>query len=158
MPPPSIQIPSIVLPQVWVTGNETEDIDDLVTHPSIDFEVNYLQEKVVEITATEVVVAGVPGNLLCWIELSPVPSTTSTAYWSAIGGGGGPLDPATGLPYIPPVAPLIEVALGVNLTVHTMILPWAIHSRWARLVIQTPVAAALPNAYWVVQAQVSGKT
>lgn len=154
----TIQVPSIVLPQVWTLGTETENIDDLVTHPSIDIPVEYLQEKIIHITAIEAVVAGVPGNLLCWIEVSPVASTTSTAYWSAIGGGGGPLDPATGLPYIAPVAPLIEVALGVNETIHTMILPWAIHSPWARVVIQTPVAAALPGAFWVVQCLVSGKT
>lgn len=160
-----IQVPSIILPQIWVTGNETELIDDLVTHPSIDIPVEYLQEKTVEITATEIVIAGVPGNLLCWIELSPVPFATSDAYYSAIGGGGGPLDPATGLPYIAPVAPLTEVALGIvgapptfASTVHSITLPWAIHSVFARLVIQTPVAAALPNAFWAVQAVITAKT
>ncbi len=151
----TIQIPSIVLPQVWTVGTETETIADLVTHPSIDIPVEYLQEKIIHIMAIEAVAIGVPGNLLCWIELSPVPSSVSTAYWAAIGGGGGPLDPATGLPYIPPVAPLVEVALGVNGTIHTITLPWAIHSRYARVAVQTPVAVALPGAFWVVQAMIS---
>lgn len=142
------QVPSIVLPQVWVTGAETEAIADLLTHPSIDIYTEYLQEKCLYIVATEVVVAGVPGNLWCWVELSPVPSTTSTAFWAAIGGGGGVLAP---------VAPVIEAAGGVNGRVHTLILPWTVHSPYARLVVQTPVAAALPNASWVVQALVAGK-
>lgn len=157
MPASTPQISSIVLPQIWVTGTETETINDLVTHPSIDIPVQYLQEKNIHIMAIEAVAAGVPGNLFCWIEVSPVPSTISTSYWTAIGGGGGPLDPATGLPYIPPVAPAILVALGVNLTVQSLSLPWVIYSPWARVVIQTPVAAALPNAFWVVQCQVTGK-
>ena len=158
MPPPIVQIPSIILPQVWVVGTETETINDLVTHPSVDVDVEALQEKIVHITATEVIVAGVPGNLWCWIELSPVSSITSTAYYSAIGGGGGPLNPATGLPYINPVAPLIEVPLGVTLTIHTLILPWAIHSPWARLVIWTPVAATPLTAFWMIQCIISAKT
>lgn len=228
MPPSTIQVPSIILPQVWTLGIETEVINDLVTHPSIDIPVEFLQEKIIHVFATEVaglratgvivggpfaageVVVGapsgaagillaqganwveivyivgtfaatdtivgatsgaaingaliitaaalaIPGNLWLWVELSPVASTTSTSYWSAIGGGGGPLDPATGLPYIAPVAPAIEVATGVNGTVHTLILPWAIHSPYARLVVQTPVAAALPAAFWVVQALISAK-
>lgn len=139
----TIQVPSIVLPQVWAVGTETETIDDLVTHPSIDIPVEYLQEKIIHIMAIEVVDGGVPGNLWVWVELSPVLSTTSAAYWAAIGGGGGALVP---------VAPLIEVATGVDGTVHTLILPWAIHSPYARLVVQTPVAVGLPTAFWLVQA------
>lgn len=148
---PVQQTPSIVLPQVWVIGNEVEVVADLVTHPSVEVLDYPLEYKQVHIMAIEMGV-GVPGNLLCWIELSPVLSTTSPNYWSAIGGGGGPIDPATGLPYFPPVAPLVEVALGVAGTIHTMLLPWVIHSRYARLVVQTPVAAALPGAFWWVQA------
>lgn len=148
MPIPIIQIPSIILPQVWSSGAEIENIDDLVAHVSIDIPVEKLQEKIVHIFASEFVVAGMPGNLWCWIELSPVASTTSTSYWAAIGGGGGTL---------PPVAPAIVVAAGFHGRVHTLTLPWAIHSPWARLVVRTPIAAALPNAYWVVQALVSGK-
>lgn len=147
--PPTVQVPSIILPQVWEVGTETEIINDLVEHTSIDIPVEQLQEKIIHVFATEVVVAGVPGNLWLWVELSPVPSATSTVYWAAIGGGGGALVP---------VAPTIEVATGVDGTVHTLTLPWSIHSAYARLVVQTPVAAALPAAFWMVQCLVSAKT
>jgi len=153
-----IQVPSIVLPQVWQFGTETETVADLVTHTSIDIPVESLQEKVVHVMAVEVVAMGVPGNLLCWIETSPVPSTTSTAYYSAIGGGGGSLDPVTGLPYIPPTVPLVEAALGVNGTVHSISLPWEIHSAYCRLVVQTPVAPFAATAFWILQAVVSAKS
>lgn len=158
------QVPSIILPSVWTLGIETETIADVVEHTSTEFRVEFLQEKQVHITATEVALApaAVPGNLWCWIELSPLPSAnsaewasplpTSIAYWAAIGGGGGA---------IVPTAPHIEVSgLGgaVGTLTHTIILPWAIHSPWARLVVQTPVAAALPAAYWVVQCMVSAKS
>lgn len=149
--PATIQIPSIILPQVWVIGTETETINDLVEHTSLDIPVEYLQEKIIHIFATEVAEApaAVPGNLWCWVELSPVASTISTNYWAAIGGGGG---------VIVPTAPHIEasgLAGAAGTLVHTIILPWAIHSPYARVVAQTPVAAALPNAYWVVQVLIS---
>ena len=154
-----IQIPSIILPQVWVTGLETELINDLITHPSTEGDVQYLEDKIIQITAVEVMLGVVvPGALWCWVELSPVPTTTSGAYWSAIGGGGGPLDPATGLPYIPPVAPAILVPVGVNGTVHTLLLPWVAYSVWARLVVQTPVAAGPAVGFWAVQAMISGSS
>jgi len=222
---PIVQIPSIILPTIWSVGTETEDIDDLVEHTSIEFPVKYLQEKEIHILATEVaraigIIVGaftlgepvlgapsgatgivfdqganwievtsvvgifavgdtitgtvsgatingaltfvVPGNLWCWVELSPYPSAnsayweeplpTSTAYWAAIGGGGGAIIPTT---------PHIEVSGLAGLPgtlIHTIILPWEIHSPWARLVMQTPIAASLPNAYWVVQCMVSAKT
>jgi len=151
---PMIQIPSIVLPQA---GAGTEDIDDLVTHLSIDIAVSdvgapvveWLQEKMVQIIATEVVAAGMPGNLWCWIELSPVASVVSAAYWAAIGGGGGALAP---------VAPTVVVATGVNGTVHTLLLPWTIHSPYARVVAQMPVAATPATDYWQIQCLFSGKS
>lgn len=147
-----IQRPSIILPAIpdWTAflGTETEAIDDLVEHTSIEFEVKYLQEKMIHISALEAVGVGVPGNLLCWVELSPYLTTTSADYWAAIGGGGG---------VFPPTAPHVEVGTGVNGAIHTIILPWAIHSENARVVIQTPVAAALPLAFWVVQAMICGK-
>ena len=164
MPPVIQQVPSIILPIVHPIGIETEDIDDLVEHTSLEFPVEYLQEKQIHITATEVALApaAVPGNLWCWIELSPYPSAnspywpfpypTATAYWAAIGGGGGA---------IVPTAPLIEtsgLAGAAGTLIHTIILPFSIHSPWCRVVLQTPVAAALPAAYWVVQVMVSGKT
>lgn len=144
----TIQVPSIILPRVWSLGTETETIADLVEHTSLEFVCEYLQEKEVQILAIEAVAAGVPGPLWCWIELSPVPSTVSGNYWAAIGGGGN---------FLPPTAPTIEIGTGVHLTQHTILLPWAIHSSYARLVVQTPVAAALPLASWMIQAVVSGK-
>ena len=144
-----LQIPSPALPAVIITGLEMEVVADLVTHVSPDFSTEWLQEKAIHIMAVEVVLApGVPGPLQYWVEVSPVPSSISTAYFAAIGGGGGAL---------PPVAPFIEAGLGIPGTVHTMIYPWVIHSPYARLVVQTPVAVALPIAFWWVQAWMSGK-
>lgn len=145
---PHLQVPSIILPGVWSVGTETETVADLLEHTSIELDVEELQEKCVQIVATEAVAAGVPGNLWAWIELSPYVTTTSGSYWAAIGGGGGALAPT---------APLIIVGTGVNLTPHSFFLPWVAHSLFARLVIQTPVAAGLPGAFWVVQAIFSGK-
>ena len=155
---PVVQIPWWILPQGVVLGTEVETINDLVEHSSIEFPVAYLQEKQIHIVATEVVVAGVPGNLQCWIELSPWPSANNLmwpaplpatgAYWAAIGGGGGAL---------PALAPLIEVATGVHATVHSILIPWVQHSAWARLVIQTPVSATPLTALWLVQAIFSAK-
>lgn len=156
---PIRQVPSIILPLAAPSGFEIETVNNLVTHTSLEFPTAYLQEKQATIMAVEAVAAGVPGNLWCWVELSPLPSAniamwpvplpTSTAYWAAIGGGGGTL---------PPLVPTIEVAAGVNGRVHTLMLTWTIHSEWARIVIQTPVAAALPNAFWVLQVLSSAKT
>ncbi|TET14044.1 MAG: hypothetical protein E3J81_07425 [Dehalococcoidia bacterium] len=150
----TLQVPSIILPTIGVLGTEVETVNDLVEHTSIEFPVEYLQEKMVHIIATEVVVVpGVPGNLNCWIELSPLPSVNSLmwpaplpvnpAAWAAIGGGGGALAP---------VAPVVEVGTGVNAVVHTILIPWEIHSAWARLVVQTPVSATPLTAYWILQA------
>jgi len=151
------QIASWILPRVVTLGTETETVADLVEHTSIEFPTEYIQEKAVHIVATEVVLAGVPGNLWCWIELSPWPSVNnlmwpaplpaSAAYWAAIGGGGGAMVP---------IAPLVEAATGVTATVHSILIPWVVHSAWARLVIQTPVAAAPATAFWIVQAMFSG--
>ena len=152
----TLQVPSIILPTIAVLGTEVETINDLAEHTSREFPVEYLQEKMVNIIATEVVVAGVPGNLNCWIELSPLPSVNSLmwpaplpvnpAAWGAIGGGGGALAP---------VAPVVEVATGVPATIHTILIPWAIHSAWARLVLMTPVSATPATAFWICQAIVS---
>jgi hypothetical protein len=154
---PTIQVPTIILPHEAPLFTETEIVADLLEHTSIEFPVEFIQEKEIHIVATEVVAAGMPGQLLCWVELSPWPSVNSAywpapypataAYWAAIGGGGGAL---------PPVAPLVEAPTGVNGAVHGILIPWAIHSDWARLVVQTPVAAAPATAFWVVQAIFSG--
>ncbi len=150
-----VQVPWIILPRIVALGVET--VNDLLEHTSVEFPVAYLQEKQIHIVATEVVVVGVPGNLQCWVELSPFPSANNlmweaplpatAAYWAAIGGGGG---------VIAPTAPLIEVATGVTATVHSILIPWSVHSAWARLIIQTPVAAMPLAAFWMVQAIFSG--
>lgn len=119
------------------------------------------------------IVIAVPGNLWCWVELSPYPSANttgpdsywpdpypiSTAYWVAIGGGGGVNWATLGL--LPPIIPHIEVSGLAGLAgilSHPINLPWTIHSPWVRLVVQTPVAAGLPNAYWLLQCLISAKT
>ncbi len=163
MASPIIQAPGIILPNVSayeeIVGTETETINDLVTHTSYEFPTRFLQELEVHIAATEVVLAGALGNLWLWIELSPIPSANSdywpsplltSAYgWAAIGGGGGVLTPTS---------PIIVVATGAAIPIHTCLIPWSIHSPWARLVVQMPVSATPTTAYWTVQAVVSGKT
>ena len=144
----TIQIPSIILPQVWSIGTERETIGDLVTHVSIDIPVEYLQDKMVQVMALEFVTVGAPGNLQAWIEVSPVPSSTSTLYWAAIGGGGG---------LLPPVVPTVIVGVGM-IMVHSFFMAWDVHSPYARLVVQTPVNAGLATGdLWLVQAVLSGK-
>jgi hypothetical protein len=168
-----LQIPSIILPRSYALGTGTlpyiETIADTLVHTSIEFPVEYLQEKTVQITATEVaeVPAAVPGPLWCWVELSPYPTANSlywpeyypitSFYWAAIGGGGGISWATLGL--LPPISPHIEVsglAGGAGILVHTIILPWTIHSAWARVVLQTPAMAA--NTHWIVQVTFSAKT
>ena len=154
---PIVQTHSIILPAYHPLKTEHEDIDDLVCHISTEFNVTDIEEKTIQIVAIENVAAGVPGPLWCWVEISPVLSTVSVAYWAAIGGGGN-IVVATLLPYIVPTAPIIEAGTGVDGTPHSIIIPWVIHSSYARLVIQTPVNAALATAYWQVQAIIKGKT
>lgn len=144
-----VQVPSIVLPAVPIrTGAEIETVTDLLVHTGIEFTISYIQEKNINIVATEIVAAGVPGPLWAWVELSPVPTTSSGAYWYAIGGGGGTLAP---------IAPVIIAPTGVNLTVHTFSIPWTMHSAYARLCVQTPVAGTPLTAFWTVQAIFTGK-
>lgn len=154
-----IQIPSIILPVLHPLRTETEDINDILEHISIEFPTSFMQEKQVQVVATEVLLAaGMPGNLWCWIELSPYPTAYSSywerplpisaAYWAAINGGGGALAP---------MVPLIEVATGVNLRTHPFMLPWTINAAWARVVVQTPVSATPAATYWSVQVMVSGQ-
>ncbi len=145
-----LQVPSIILPIVHPLGNEVEWLNDLVVHRSIEFEISFIRDKNIQIMATEILpFGGVPGALWAWVELSPVPSTISALYWAAIGGGGG---------VRPPLAPVIEAPTGVPDTAHTFMLPWNIHSAWARLVCQVPVAATPLMTFWAVQAVISGKT
>jgi len=139
---------TLVLPQYWVTGLETEDLNNLAAHVSIEFYIPEIQEKNLHVMAVENITAGVLGPLSVWVELSPVPSVMSTAYWAAIGGGGGALGP---------VAPLVIAGVGVG-TVHTEMIPWAIHSEWARVIAQMPASANPLTAFWQVQLIFSGKT
>lgn len=156
MAEPTIQFQSPIL--------VAEVVDDIAEHTSVEFVTEYVQDKIIYIMAIEmpaVGMVGVPGNLNCWVEISPTPSVNTVYYalplvasnlwWSAIGGGGGAL---------PPVAPAIEGALGVSLTIHTFSLPWVLHSNYVRLVVQTPVAPApgALTAYWIVSAIYAGKT
>lgn len=156
-----IQVPSLVLPTTYAAGTATlaatETVADALEHTSVEFLVRDLQEKNVHIMAMEVVGAGIPGPLNCWVELSPYPTANNNIwpaplpasgnFWAAIGGGGGALAP---------VAPYIELGTGVNLTPHGIMIPWNAHSVWARVVVQTPVVVA--TAWWVVQVLVSGKS
>lgn len=140
-----MQTPVLVLPQIWWAGTEVELINNALEHTSIEVDTRFYEEKIFYVLATEVVVAGVPGPLNCWVEISPYLSTVSAAYWAASGGGGGAL---------PPTAPAVEAGLGVNGTVHTLVLPWNNYANYARVVVQTPVAAAA--AFWAVQVLVAG--
>jgi len=147
------QIPSIVLPIIpsgaIPVGTETETVNDLLEHTSVEFETEWLQDKQLQVLATEFITAGVPGPLWLWVELSPVQSTTSAAYWAAIGGGGGGLAP---------FVPIVVAATGASLTAHPILIPWVQHSVFARLVVQTPVSATPATAMWIVQALIQGKT
>jgi len=140
------QTPSIILPTVSPIGTETETIADALEHTSLEFSVETLRDKMVQVSATEVVVAGLPGPLWIWIELSPYLSTTTAAYWSAIGGGGG---------VMPPTVPTVIAGTGVTLTTQAVIIPWDVHSKYARVVAQTPVPGAA--AFWLIQIMVSAK-
>lgn len=162
-----IQTPALILPTNYAAGTgtlaSTETVADLVEHTSVEFNVADIAEKTIHITATEIALAAVAaGNLWCWVELSPYPSVNnpewlwplpaSTAYWAAIGGGGGAL---------PPTAPIIEVsglAGAPGALIHGITFSWNTAQPWVRVVIQTPVAANLPLAYWVCQVIVSGNS
>lgn len=151
-----LQVPSIILPRVSVTGGEQEAVNDLLAHTSIEFDVSYLRDKTIQIWATEILpFGGMPGPLWAWVELSPVSSTFNTAYWAALGGGGG--IQVGGVPVIVPLVPVLEPAAGVHLRVHGIILPWGLHSGFARLVVWVPIAAAPAAAFWSIQSVVSAK-
>lgn len=148
----TLQIPSIILPRSYAAGTgslaSTETIADITEHTSIEFPVEFLQEKNIFITATELALApaAIPRPLWYWVELSPYPSANNT-YWPE------PY-PISAAYWAPIATPSIEVSLlagAAGFITHPLMLPWSIHSPWARVVLQTPVPAALPTAYWVVQ-------
>ena len=140
-----IQIPSIILPvpgTVYV-ATATETVNDLLAHTSQDITLlEHLQEKTIFIWATEVVIAGAPGNLNFTLQTSPYPTASSVAYFATIGGG-----PAVTM-----------VPTGVHGTVHAATFSWVAHSPFARMVVQMPVAAAPLTAYFVVQVLFCGKS
>ena len=153
-----IQVPSIILPSSGslpgglYTGTEIQGVigtSSFVSH-EIDtgnpMGLSFMETNTIFLSAIEVVGLGAPGVLWCWIELSPYPSTITTGYWAAIGGGGGTL---------PPTSPITIAGIGTNGTQHTIILPWSTHAPYARLVVQTPVNSA--TAYWGVQAMWAAK-
>jgi hypothetical protein len=157
----SIRVPTLVLPTSYSLGTgtlaSTETVADALEHTSSELYIGDLHEKNVQVLATEVVAAGLPGPLNVWVELSPWPTAnvtiwpaplpTSALFWAAIGGGGGAL---------PPIAPYIEVGTGVTLTPHGFMIPFNEYSYWMRVVVQTPVPVA--TAFWVVQVIVSGSS
>jgi len=141
-----------------------EVVDDIAEHTSIEFPIEYMQDKIIYISAMEFPAAGmvgVPGALWAWVEISPYPSAldnyyeqplvASAVFWGAIGGGGGA---------IAPTAPAIEASTGVSLTTHPIQLPWSTHGNYCRLVVQTPVAPAPGTlvAYWIVTAIFAAKS
>lgn len=162
-----IQTASLILPRSYSLGTgtlaSTETIADVAEHTSIEFSALTLIDKTVHVMATEIAAApaAVPGVLNAWVELSPYPSAnndlwpyplpSSANFWAAIGGGGGAL---------PPTTPHLEVSLlagAAGTLTHTFLLAWDIYSPWVRVVLQTPVAAALPAAFWVCQVLFSGR-
>jgi len=140
-----IQVPSIILPVQTADydATATEVMNDLLEHISADIEnVDHLQEKTVFIWATEVVIAGAPGNLNFTLQLSPYASATSTDYFATLGAA--------------PTATIVPT--GVHATVHTATFSWTAHSLVGRVIAQMPVAGAPATAYWVVQALFCGKS
>lgn len=150
----TFQIPVIILPHVAPLGTEPQAIEDAFTHTSLEIDTSSLQEKRVALVAIEAVVAGVPGNLLWWVELAVARTTTSPLYWSAIGGGGGALDGAAWAALTAPLAANVIVGTGVPLARHNDFISWTAYSRFARVVVQTPVPAAA--AAWGVQVVLEG--
>jgi hypothetical protein len=138
------------------TEAETEKINDLVIHYSKELTTEYLNEKNIHVIAKEVISTGIPGSLWCWVELSPVSSADTRwtdAYYAAVGGGGGRINPATKVPYISPYTPIVIVPEIVNNRMHSVMLAWDVPSKYARLAVLVPVAPAPATAYWEVQAR-----
>lgn len=147
---PVLQQDSIILPQFHPFHNEHEDILDLLEHTSTEPHIADIDQKTVQVFAVENIAVGALGPLLVWVETSPVSSVTATAYWAAIGGGGGA---------IAPTAPLIIAPTNVTGTAHTELLAWGFHSSYCRVVVQCPVNAGLANPdFWQVQIVLGGKT
>ncbi len=140
-----VKNPSIILPTVAPLGTEVEAIADALEHVSLEAyipedngsTINQLYEKTIFVSATEVVAAGVPGNLNVWIEISPYPTSVSVLYWAILG------------------LPATIVGTGVNGTLHTVAIPWNTYSPFFRAVVQSPVPLA--TATWSVQVTYAGQ-
>jgi hypothetical protein len=140
-----VKNPSIILPTVAPLGTEVEAIADALEHVSLEAyipedngsTINQLYEKTIFVSATEVVAAGVPGNLNVWIEISPYPTSVSVLYWAILG------------------LPATIVGTGVNGTLHTVAIPWNTYSPFFRAVVQSPVPLA--TATWSVQVTYVGQ-
>lgn len=155
---PSMLLPTGlgVTPGITLASTEAILATDAAEHTSEEVFIPHYGRKTIHVLATEVVpvAGGQPLNI--WVELSiyptansnewPAPSPISALYWAAIGGGGGPLAP---------IAPLIIPALGINLQQHTLVFDFEMHSPFARVIAQTPVAHATSS--WLVQVFMTAK-
>lgn len=108
-----VQFPNIILPQYAPLGTEVETIADAIQHVSLSLPVEFLQEKVVYIYATNPLGAAAP--LQVWVELAP--SDVAAAY-------------------VQLAAPTILVVTG------DAIIQWTTHSSFARVIAQCPGWAA----------------
>jgi len=122
VPPVTRQIPTIIIPTV---GAGTETIADTAQHASQALPVWPLQEKQASVIA---IMAGAPGPLNCWVEIS-----------------------SSGLPgtWVLPGAIATLVASG------GLPLAWTVHSSYARVVMQAPAWAA---GSWTVVVTFEAKT
>lgn len=150
---PTNQIPAVILPTVAPTGYEVENVTDALVHYSNPVPVRTLQEKVIQVYATEFVTAAGPGNISMWLEVAPYDRGTLLTF-------------GTYVPYMVMANPLnvgwtrlggitVLVPAVVTMTRHDAILAWTSHSWFARLAVQA--LAAIPTDFWMVTAIVSGK-
>lgn len=140
----AFQIPVVILPTSAPNGTETELIDDAVEHVSLELVaidgtsiVRNLVDKTAFVFAQELVVAGAPGNLQVWVEVSPYPSIISASYWAVLG------------------VPVTIVGTGVNNTIHTVAIPFAAYAPYIRVVAQTAIPSL--TAAWACQIMFAGQ-
>ena len=144
----TILYPAIVLPTAASLtgvriGTEVETVNDAVAHYSDPVVVQDVQEKKFQVYATEIVNVASPGNLQVWVELAPY------AYPARL------IGITTPMTWTQLAAPAIIVATGVNLTPHSVILPWTTHSFYARVGVLALGASAAD--FFMVQAYIEGK-
>lgn len=179
MTPSSQVLPSIGTTYVWPLSAQVFRItvlgqwlliynNNFARYVSPPFPVDALDEKEVTVLLGEVCAGAVtqfPGTLHVWVETCYFADTTAVvngiqtagpptwSYFTAIGGGGGP-------PFRVPLVPVVVVpeliADGQNL--HTIVIPWNMHSKWARLCVQLVAAGAGNGGYWTVLGLFSGRS